>query len=305
LPSITRSGWRVNYYWSESSGLKLGLCEYGSVPVLHNASVPFVYVNYEGDLFGPFTDVLRSESAVVDVRDIVHGFDLKVSYDAYGPDYQYDHVWRFHSDGQFGSTIVIQGPGEEIEGKHTYHVPFRVDVDVSGESGDSFQKRLASGRWSNVAREGRQRAAVDPPTPAWRLLDRTAGREALVIAGASDDAELWALRYKRAESWSSWGAVAEGEPGTPGSVPAVYDDNQSVQAADIVLWYIAHVSSAEGISACGPRFMLEGYPAPPPEEDHDGDHHHGDDQDHEGDEHDEEHEDDHEDEGGHHDDDHH
>jgi hypothetical protein len=264
----------VNYYWSASSGLKLGLCEYQSVPVLHNASVPFVYVNYEGDAFGPFTDVLRSESAVVDVRDIVHGFDLKVSYDAYGPDYQYDHVWRFHSDGQFGSTIVVQGPGEEIEGKHTYHVPFRFDIDVSGESGDSFQRRLASGRWSNVAREGRQRAAVDPPTPAWRLVDRTAGRAALVIAGASDDAELWALQYKRAESWSSWGAAGAGVPGSPDSVPAVYDDNQSVQAADIVLWYIAHVPSAEVIHVCGPRFALEGYPAPPPEEEEEGHHHH-------------------------------
>ncbi len=279
MPSIVRSGWRVNYYWSQSSGLKLGLAEYRSFPVLHNASVPFVYVNYAGDRFGPFTDVLRSESTEIEVRDIMRGFDLKVSYDSYGPDYQYDHVWRFFDDGQFGSTIVIQGPGEEIHGEHTYHVPFRFDIDVSGESGDSFQRRLASGRWSNVAREGRQRAAVSPPEPAWRLIDRTAGKQALVTAGAGDDAEVWALQYKQPESWSSWGAVGEGAPGTPGSVPAVYDDNQSVQATDLVLWYIAHVSSADVITTCGPRFTLEGYPKPPEDEDHNGDHH-DDDEDH-------------------------
>jgi hypothetical protein len=276
VPSISRSGWRVNYYWSQSSGLKLGLAEYRSFPVLHNASVPFVYVNYAGDRFGPFTDVLRSESTEIEVRDIVHGFDLKVSYDSYGADYQYDHVWRFLDDGQFGSTIVIQGPGEEIHGEHTYHIPFRFDIDVSGESGDSFQRRLASGRWSNVEREGRQRAAVSPPEPAWRLLDRAAGKQALVIAGAGDDAEVWPLQYKQRESWSSWGAAGEGTPGAPGSVPAVYDDNQSVQATDLVLWYIAHVSSADVITACGPRFILEGYPKPPADEDPDEPHHHDD-----------------------------
>ncbi len=286
MPSIVRSGWRVNYYWSQSSGLKLGLAEYGSFPVLHNASVPFVYVNYAGDRFGPFTDVLRSESTEIEVRDIVRGFDLKVSYDSYGADYQYDHVWRFHDDGQFASTIVIQGPGEEIHGEHAYHVPFRFDIDVSGESGDSFQRRLASGRWSNVAREGRQRAAVSPPEPAWRLLDRAAGKHALITAGAGDDAEVWALQYKQPESWSSWGAAGEGAPGTPGSVPAVYDDNQSVQATDLVLWYIAHVPSANVITACGPRFTLEGYPRPPEDEDPDDPHHHDDEDDHHDDDHD-------------------
>ena len=275
MPSIARMGWRVNYYWSQASGLKLGVAAYRSFPVLHNASVPFVYVNYSGDRFGPFTDMLRSESNEIEVRDIVHGFDLKVSYDSYGADYQYDHIWRFLDDGQFGSTIVIQGPGEEIHGEHTYHIPFRFDIDVSGESGDSFQRRLASGRWSNVAREGRQRPAVAPPEPAWRLIDRAAGKQALVIAGAGDDAEVWPLQYKQRESWSSWGAAGEKVPGTAGSVPAVYDDNQSVQGTDLVLWYIAHVSSADGIATCGPRFALTGYPAPPEEEEPGGHHHDG------------------------------
>ena len=46
--------------------------------MLHNASVPFVYVNYAGDHFGPFTDMLSSESTEIEVREIMHGFDLKV-----------------------------------------------------------------------------------------------------------------------------------------------------------------------------------------------------------------------------------
>jgi hypothetical protein len=273
MPSVDTANWSVEYYWSESSGLKLGRCDYQSIRVLHDASVPFVYVNYAGDAFGPFTDELRSTGARVEVREIMHGFDLKVTYDLYGPDYQYDHIWRFHDDGQFGSKIVVQGPGEEIEGKHVYHVPFRFDIDVSGASTDAFQRRLASGRWKGVAREGRHVVAeATGERYEWRIVDEASGKRVLARPGAGDDAELWVLRYKRLESWSSWGGAGAGVPGSPGSVPAVYDNNQSVQSADLVVWYIARVPSRALVAACGPWFELRGFPEPHMEEG--GEHHH-------------------------------
>jgi hypothetical protein len=288
MPSIARSNWEVEYYWSPSSGLKLGRCDYQSIRVVHDASVPFIYVNYAGDAFGPFTDELRSVSQRVEVRDIVHGFDLKVTYDYYGPDYQYDHVWRFHHDGQFGPRIVVHGPGEEIEGKHVYHVPFRFDIDVSGASADSFHRRLASGRWTGSAREGGYLAADTSGTRfEWRVVDETSGKRVLVRPGVGDEAELWALQYKDVESWSSWGGVGAAAPGSPGSVPAVYDDNQPLQNTDIVLWYLARVPSHTAVTACGPWFELRGFPEPQ-EEDED-EHRHEKDDGH-----------DHDDEGGHH-----
>ena len=103
MPLIKKANWHVRYAWSASSGLRLGICEYAAIRVIHNASVPFVYVNYEGDSSGPFTDELKSQTAKVEVREIMNGFDLKVTYDFYGPDYEYNHIWRFHDDGQFGS----------------------------------------------------------------------------------------------------------------------------------------------------------------------------------------------------------
>jgi hypothetical protein len=36
-----------------------------------------------------------------------------------------------------------------------------------------------------------------------------------------------------------------------GSVPAIYDSNQSVQNTDVVLWYIAHVSSRDLVATSG------------------------------------------------------
>jgi hypothetical protein len=275
MPSIDHSNWHVTYYWSASSGLRLGPCDYQSIRVLHDAAVPFLYVNYAGNAFGPFTDELQSTSADVEVREIMHGFDLKVTYDLYGPDYQYDHVWRFHHDGQFGSTIVIQGPGEEINGQHTYHVPFRFDLDLSGASGDSFQRWLDPGGWTDVAQEGQAPPTVSAsPHFDWRLIDKGSDKGALVRARVGDDGELWALHYKPLESWSSWGATGASPPGSPGSVPALYASGESVRNTDIVVWYIAHISALERVTACGPWFKLEGFPKPeePDGDGHDHDH---------------------------------
>lgn len=263
MPKISAHNWSVQYRWSTSSGLVVGPCEYMGVRVLRDVAVPFVYVNYAGDEFGPFTDEVRSTSRKIERREIMHGFDLKASYDLYSDDYLYEHVIRFHDDGQFASRIVIQGPGEENDGKHVYHIPFRIDLDVGGSTRDSFQQRAASGRWTNVAREGRH-SAVGNGTYEWRVVDRTQAREVLLRPGRFDDGELWVLAYSDLEGWSSAGGAAEAVPGSPGSVPAVYDNNESVQDTDVVLWYIAHVPSTELPRACGPWFGLGGYPEPPP-----------------------------------------
>jgi hypothetical protein len=270
MPSTQAGNWRVRYYWSKGSGLRLGNCDYQGKRIIHSASVPFVYVNYAGDTSGPFTDELKSNQATVEIREIMRGFDLKVTYDIYGPDYGYDHIWRFHDDGQFGSTIVIQGPGEEIYGRHTYHIPFRFDIDLGGGR-NSFQRQAAGG-WADVEREGRF-TPVAPPNFDWRVLSKHDGLAARVRARAHDDAELWALAYKQAESWSAWGSVGAGVPGSPGSVPAIYDNHQSIQDTNIVLWYIAHIPAVERVRACGPWFDLEGFAPVTEHEEDDGEHH--------------------------------
>lgn len=263
MPEIERSNWRVEYSWSPDSGLRLGGCDFNGLHVLYAASVPFVYVNYAGDAFGPFTDRLRSRAGVVETREIMFGFDLTATYDLYGEDYQYEHVWRFHSDGQLGSTIVIHGPGEEIYGAHTYHIPFRLDVDISGRSGDSFQRAGADGSWVDVAEEGQQLPERAGAAWDWRVLDRASSRSVLIRAREDEEAELWPLQYSDVEHWSSWGGTQSAVPGTAGSVPAVYATGQSVQDTDLVLWYLAHVSSRDIPTTCGPRLKVEGFEEQP------------------------------------------
>jgi Cu2+-containing amine oxidase len=59
----------------------------------------------------------------------------------------------------------------------------------------------------------------------------------------ADNGEIWALQYSDLENWSSWGGTQNKIPGSPGSVPAIYANNQSLQNTDIVIWYLAHVLS--------------------------------------------------------------
>ncbi|SRR6266540_3790437 len=284
MPVMEQSNWQITYEWSRDSGLVLGSCGFNGQPILYRASVPFVYVDYEGDAFGPFTDKLRSLSSEVSVREIMFGFDVRVSYDAFGPDYQYEHIWRFLADGQFGCRVVIHGPGEEIQGHHTYHIPFRYDLDVGGRDRDSFQRRRSrksgGGAWANVSKEGRFRAAgAGPRRYEWRVVDKGSDRRVSLRPGQHDSGELWVLQYSDIEHWSSWGGAMEGTPGSPGSVPAVYANRQPVQEADLVLWYIAHVPSDELPTACGPWLHAEGFgrielEAPPDHGPGETEHHH-------------------------------
>jgi hypothetical protein len=257
---VTHSGWDVNYFISPDIELRLGNCDYQGTRVVYAASVPFIFVNYSGGMY--FTDRLVNKSGTAEVRDISNGFDIRTAYDYYGSSYLYEHIWRFYDDGQFGSSILIHGPGVNHHDKHTYHVPFRYDLDVSGASADSFQQWFGGfGGWANVPQEGRltPNPLLPPALYDWQLLDITTGKRAMIRARDGDNGEIWALRYSALEAGSSWGGVDSAPPGSPGSVPAIFDNNQSVQNTDVVLWYIAHIPSADLITGCGPSLKLVGF----------------------------------------------
>jgi hypothetical protein len=261
VPVVDQDNWRVDWRLTERKGLVLRTCGYKGARVLRGASVPFVYVRYEGSDIGMFTDALASESGTVEVRQVFRGFDLHARYDAFGEDYLYEHIWRFHDDGQLGSRIVIHGPGEEIGGAHHYHVPFRLDLDVSGSESDSLQRRLPSdsgGSWVDVSREGVLPAAAGDG-PDWQVLDRATGRSAAIAADPGDDAELWGLRYRAEEAAAAIGGVQAQPPGSAGGVPAMFAGDESVQDADLVLWYLAVRPSTPAVAACGPWITLHGY----------------------------------------------
>ena len=93
----------------------------------------------------------------------------------------------------------------------------------------------------------------------WQVIDKATSPRAMIRAGELGTAELWAVAYSGSEAWGAWGGAQPSPPGSPGSVPAIYDSNQNVQNTDVVLWYIAHVSSRDLVATCGPWLKLVGY----------------------------------------------
>lgn len=261
VPVVQQAQWRVDWRLTERRGLVLRECTFRSRRVLRAASVPFVYVRYENSDIGAFTDQLASRRGRVEVRPVLRGFDLAIRYDAFGEDYLYDHVWRFHDDGQFGGRVIVHGPGEEIAGRHTYFVPFRLDLDVSGSGHDSLQQWYSSGaagQWADVSTEGRQ-----TPAPGgrydWQVVDKATGRRAMIRADDGDDPELWGLRYRPEEAAAAIGGVQVAPPGADGSVPTIFAGDESVQDTDLVVWYLAARPASPPVVACGPWLKLDGY----------------------------------------------
>ena len=110
------------------------------------------------------------------------------------------------------------------------------------------------------------------PVYGWRVIDKSTNKSVLLRARAGDDAQVWALRYDDLENWNSWGGAQQSPPGSPGSVPAIYQTGQSLQETDVVVWYIATVSAVDRIAVCGPWFALEGFPQPIKESTQNGHH---------------------------------
>ena len=131
---------------------------------------------------------------------------------------------------------------------------------MSGSGGDFFQRWLGgrrNGSWVDVVDEMAQPSKKSGPS--WRVIDRDSGRAATVRADDGDNAICWPIRYSLTETAGAMGNVQSTPPGDDDSVPAVFASGQSVQNADIVIWYIAKRLSLPPVVGCGPRITLSGY----------------------------------------------
>lgn len=258
---VERAGWSVGLRLTARGGMVLRDVTFHDQRVLQSASTPFVYVDYVGQSIGAFTDHLGTTTAVPEVRPTVDGFDIAVRYDAAGPDYLYEHIWRFFGDGQFGCRMVVHGPGEEHSGGHTYFVPFRLDIDCGSglrDSVDAWFGPPSAGTWSAQSTEGE---LLHAPRSRWdwSVVDRAAGRRVLLRATDPAHDRCWAVRYRPEESFGALGVIQPGAPGTAGSVPVVYVGDESLQDSDVVLWYVAQVNAMPYVVTCGPWLGLQGY----------------------------------------------
>lgn len=230
---LTEAGWHVCYETTPTDGLRVSGATYLDRPALASGSIPQIDVDYDGftllDELG--SRMIPATEAVVVRRDAA-GFELAQSFQmTYWPQcssYRYDVSWRFLTGGQVEPSVTIFGPG--MEGPHTYHVYWRLEVTPGPSGGDDFT--FWDGDWRRPPREGQfdVQPPTDPGGDKWRVLDSGSG---------------WALRpateLQAAHGWVLRKTDGQGDIDLPAQrlvdFPNQWVDGEPIQDQPLVLWY--------------------------------------------------------------------
>jgi hypothetical protein len=163
--------------------------------------------------------------------------------------YRYVSDWRLRDDGTIGPRFGFAGTrNPRTCMRHQHHVYWRLDFDIEGAGRDVVQQRgwIVPGRstWVRLLREtSRKRSFL---ARSWRVLDRETGRGYAITPGVTDGtadayggADLWFLRY-RATELDDGVSVVDGTPADTQIQIGRYLTGESIDGADVVVWYAGH-----------------------------------------------------------------
>ena len=190
--------------------------------------------------------------------------------------YRYIPVWEFFADGTIQARFVATSIDHScVAYTHIHHAYFRLDLDLNGNAGNSVDEVLCDGSTARVTTE-RNFIDSSPARSKWRV---TAASSPFAVeisrnlgdGGAGDPlpvpddfpvADGWVLAYDQNEIVDY--------PDTSTACAAnvnSWDNNQSVDGADIVMWVRAaalHQGEPEGEAAdcsmVGPTIRVVPFP---------------------------------------------
>ena len=258
---IEDAGWKLGWLVSETSGIRIVMAEFEGRRVLHDGCLPYVTVDHqrqdidpddaEPDGHGPWWFPLGVHSLVgpVDVEGTGGGFELVADF-VNGP-YRYTQMWRFSRDGTISPWLTIHGPG--LTSAHTYHVYWRLDLDLDGALDDAVEAFTDSG-FERITEEGWLPCEKrDEHGTAWRQLDLSSRTTASIQPPRGEDAELYVLKNH----------LSQQPPFTPRPItgddpfPTGHRASERIEGQDISLWYAAHVHRSESFPlTCGPTIRV-------------------------------------------------
>lgn len=260
---IKQDNWQVHWRVSESAGLLIYLASFGGKRVLWEASLPYVTIDHQRQVFdveeegyeshGPYWMPLglRSLVGAPRINQFRGGFELLADFET-GP-YRYTQMWRFHDDGRMEPLLTIYGGG--IHDSHTYHPHWRFDFDIHGGKKDRVE-RFDQGKWQAVAREGWYPCGNDASEEGfvWRQVDEKSGAKVSIKPHRWEDAELFALRFHDGE----WPPFSPKNAKGSQPFPAAYLSDEELEGHDVALWYVAHVHFDEAFPfTAGPWMRYE------------------------------------------------
>lgn len=265
LPSpIREANWQVHFGVSESSGLKIFLCDFRGRRVLWEGSLPYVTIDHQRhdmspddthpELHGPWWCPLGTRTLAGEVRTSSFRGGFEIACDFATGVYLYTQIWRFHADGRLEPWLTIHGKG--VHGAHTYHPHWRFDFDVDGAQDDALE-HWQKGRWTRVCEEGwfPYAGEASPEGYVWRQVDFGSGASVNIRPHHWDDAEIFALRYHPG-AWPPFSprATAGDQP-----FPAGYQGAEPLDGQDVTLWYVAHIHYDQAFPfTAGPWVRVEG-----------------------------------------------
>ncbi len=260
------------------SGLELYDVRYQTKPMLQQAHVPILNVQYENDSCGPYRDWQYQENpfeigpvlanvgpgivvaewakTIRELRDDTgNHYGIAAYWDAAQQEavviselaagwYRYQSEWRFKMDGtlrpMFGFDAVENGCTCR---RHNHHSYWRMDFNIG--SGDNTVEEYddLTGVWTPITSEYQQ-VRDDSVNRRWRVIDNVTGDSVLVEPdGAEDGADAYGI----ADLW-----VLKDNPGeiddsnaprapvrTQANLP-YFVDGESVAQEDLVMWWGGH-----------------------------------------------------------------
>jgi hypothetical protein len=200
----------------------------------------------------PPATILESGTDAGDFQGVAFWYadgELRIVSEVQAGWYRYVSEWRLRDDGTIGPRFGFAGTrNPRTCMRHQHHVYWRFDFDIGGAGDDVVQQRGPSfppaPLWTSVVRETRRKRSSS--ARGWRVLDRSTGRGYSITAGVADGtadaygvADLWFLRYRGSEL-DDGVSVVGGLPADTQVKLDRYVTGESIDGADVVVWYAGH-----------------------------------------------------------------
>lgn len=265
----------------DGSGVDLMNVELRGKPLLRQAHLPFLNVQYDANACGPFRDhqwqenpflvgptlqqlgpgirVVEWAKTMRETRDDNGNYTgVAVFWDAAHREgvvlseleagwYRYISEWRFSLDGtmtaRWGFDAVANGCTCNV---HNHHASWRLDFQLGG--GNNRVEQLDNGVWTTLDEEA-QLLRDDAHGRMWRVSDTTTGDAVQVQPLPGEDpsdafsvADVWVVRARSGEVDD---LNLQPRP-TPQTFVPLLVDGESVLDEDLLMWWSGHFRHDDG-----------------------------------------------------------
>jgi len=247
--SIDWKGWTLDYSTRNATGLELNNVHYKQRKILARASFPVMRVEYDNDVCGPYADILWDNTYVpieleppyascsgreLCARTYTQAGSeyLELGINSRIGEYEIYQTYIFSPLGFFDSFAFSRGL--QCASDHRHHAHWVFDFDIDGKANDQVLKNSGNLQTSEF---NDQKTA----TNYWTIRDAETGLLVELIPGSEDgfpdDFSQWDLAVRK---WNE-GETGLWRLGPRGEIGDHYNNSESIDRQDIVLWYITHL----------------------------------------------------------------